>query len=102
MNIFQARDCIGNDPSVISCDCKDPNNDNPLCAANPNDGGKKTQQVRAKAYPGTRELRVVKETQGVAASICASQVTNPSAGDYAYRPAVRAIIERMQPCLKAE
>jgi hypothetical protein len=100
MNIVQARDC--SNPSVTSCDCKDANNDNPLCAPNPNNGGQKTLQVQAKAYPGTRELSVVKATQGVAASICAKQVTNPAAADYAYRPAVRAIIERMQPCLKAE
>ncbi|MCC6558316.1 MAG: hypothetical protein IT372_35695, partial [Polyangiaceae bacterium] len=92
--LLQPRDC-----SVVgtpACDC-DPNNDSPLCAPNPNDGGNPTLQVRAKAYPGTRELSVLKGigSQGVTASICPGQLTDPATGDFAYRPAIRALLERM-------
>ena len=91
------RDC--SDPNITSCDCSNPSNDNPLCETNPATGDK-TLQVRAKAYPGLRHLDVVKGVDGVAASVCPKQLTDPAAADFAYRPAVKALIERMATRLK--
>ena len=90
----QPRDCSA--LGVVSCDCE-PGNDSPLCAPNPADGGDTTLQVRAKAYPGLRELSMLKSigSQGVTASICPVQLTDPSAADFAYRPAIRALLDRM-------
>ena len=75
----------------------DPQNDSPLC--DPND---KTSQIAAKAYPSARQLAVLKGlgAQGVVSSICPSQQSDPTKADYAYRPAVRALIERVQARLK--
>lgn len=92
----QYRDCS---QGVISCDCSDPQNDNPLCDDNGASG--RTLQKRAKAYPGIRELSVLKSVQdrGIVASACPSQITNAGADDYGYRPAVGAIIERLKTAL---
>jgi len=85
------RDCT--DPTQISCDCSQPDNDNPLC--DPND---KTTQKYAKAYPGVRHLSVVKQlsSQGVVASICPKQQTTPDAPDFGYRPAMAALTEALR------
>jgi hypothetical protein len=87
----QPRDC--SNQSLVSCDCQDPQNDNPLCEPDPAQGGNRTLQVRAKAYPGIRELSLIKKLgpQGIAASICPAQLSDATAADYAYRPAVDAI-----------
>ena len=87
------RDClVSND----GCDCA-AGNDNPLC-----DPAIDTTQIRAKAYPGTRELGLLKSvgTQGVVASICPSQFSDNTQVDYAYRPAVSALIGRVKSRLK--
>jgi hypothetical protein len=95
------RDC--SDPTLTACDCADPNNDNPLCAPNPNDSGLPTLQVRAKAYPGLRELEVLKGvgSQGIVTSVCPAQLENQGAegDDFGYRPALGAVAERLQPAL---
>ncbi|MCC6553416.1 MAG: hypothetical protein IT372_10410 [Polyangiaceae bacterium] len=92
--LLQPRDCSV--PGTLACECE-PGTDNPLCAPNPDDGGESTLQVRAKAHPGLRHLSVLKGIggQGVAASICPAQVTDPASGDFAYRPAIRTLLERM-------
>lgn len=89
-----ARDC--SNPSVTGCDCTDGQNDNPLCEPNPNDGGQRTLQVRAKAYPSLRQLDVLKGASGVVASVCPAQISDPTQDDFGYRPAVKALLERMQ------
>jgi hypothetical protein len=96
------RDC--SDPAVQACDCLDPLNDNPLCAPDPTKNGARTLQVRAKAYPGLRQLNLIRDLgpQGVAASICPAQQDDPSRADYAYRPAIRALIERVGARLKLQ
>ena len=68
------------------CDSPSAESQNPLC------GPGKTQPYY-KAYPGLRHLRVIHDlgAQGMVASIC-----SPSLG-----PVMRAIVERMQPSLKA-
>jgi hypothetical protein len=53
--------------------------------------------VKAKAYPGIKELAIVKGMgdQGIAASICAKQLDDPTASDYGYRPSVKALLDRL-------
>ena len=89
------RDC--SDLSLTACDCSDPSNDSPLCAPNPSNGGARTMQVAAKAYPSPRTMRVIEGVgdQGVLTSICPAQITDPAAPNYAYRPVVQALVERM-------
>jgi len=88
------RDC--SDPNTVACDCAEPNNDNPLCALDPNTGVR-TLQVAAKAYPSPRTMQVIQSLgdQGVLTSICPAQIDDSSRTDYAYRPVVRALVERM-------
>jgi hypothetical protein len=78
----------------------------PLCQ--PTGGGAATDlQSYAKAYPGTRELEVLKglNDQGIAASIC-PKVTLSSDPDsdpsYGYNPAVAAIIDRLKSALSGK
>jgi hypothetical protein len=89
------RDC--SDPSQVSCDCTDPQNDNPLCVPDPNNNGARTLQIAAKAYPSSRTMSVVNGlgSQGVLTSICPAQTSDTTAPDYAYRPVVQALLERM-------
>jgi hypothetical protein len=97
MNLPQARDC--SDPSLSSCDCADPSNDNPVCDAGLNGN---TKQTHAKAYPGLRQLNVLKGLgdQGIVGSICPSQITDATAPDYAYRPVISSVLERVKPLLQ--
>jgi hypothetical protein len=90
----EPRDCSVQ--GVNGCDCNQ-GTDNPLC-----DPTTQTLQVRAKAYPGQRELSVLKSvgTQGVVTSICPSQIADPTRADYAYRPAVAALVARVKGRLK--
>ena len=84
------------------CDCADSKKvagGNPLC------NGEKVQ-ARAKAYPGRRQLAVLKgvQDQAIVASVCPSQLIDDKAGrrDYGYRAAVRAIIDRLKGALQGE
>ena len=90
--------CIFARPSTTpcvdtSCDCfqRKRGENNPLCADG--SGNYQQQQFYAKAYPGLRELSVIQGLgpQGLAASICARNLTDPSQQDYGYRPAVEAL-----------
>ena len=74
-------------------------NDSPLCEAGANGN---TLQTKAKAYPGVRQLRVLKGLgdQGVVGSICAGQIDNPSTPDYAYRPVVASVLDRVKDRLR--
>jgi hypothetical protein len=91
--------------STGSCDCNQAaSTDNPLCSPNPNDNMQPTLQTSAKAYPGVKNLAIAKgmASQGIVGSICAAQLTSPTnpdgspAVDYGYRPAVGALIERLE------
>ncbi len=90
------------------CDCNAdeyPKN-SPLCQypAADMDG---TQQ-RAKAYPGTRELQVLKgiASNAIVASICPKNITAMGGmaadANYGYNPAVSAIISRLKEALTAK
>ncbi len=96
MPIPEARDCT--DLGLSSCDCIEEDNDNPVCAPDPNNDNKPTLQVRAKATPGLRQLAVLKGIgdQAVIGSICAGQITDSTLPDYAYRPAVSSLLDRVK------
>jgi hypothetical protein len=51
-------------------------------------------QVRAKAYPGLRELEVLKGLgdQGIVGSICPANSRNTTAADYGARPSPRSSV----------
>lgn len=74
------------------CDC-DGKKDIPLCKP-----GAPDVQIRGKAYPTLRELGVAKElgNRGIPASLCPVQLDAPDRDDYGYRPAMRAILDRLE------
>lgn len=92
------QDCAAG--GLVSCDCDNPMNDNPLCSVDPGTGNA-TIQVYAKAYPGIRELHTLKQvgSQGIVASVCPAQLNKPTDSDYGYRPAIGAIIDRLKQAL---
>ena len=84
-------------PNPTGFDCEgcdtEPLCDDPLC--NP---ANKSEQVAAKAYPGLRELALLRgmQDQGIFASICPAETQDLTAANYGYRPAVGAIIDRLK------
>jgi hypothetical protein len=94
-NLPTPRQC---QPDDNSCDCGVASKNPPLCAATGN------QQIKAKAYPTIREFQVVRAVgdQGVIASLCPIQLSNPAAPDYGYKPAVAAIIDRLKNALTTQ
>jgi len=76
----------------------------PLCQG----GTSVNQQTSAKAYPGTRELQVLKDLgdNAIVASICPKVIkangTPQTDPNYGYNPAVGAIIERLKEALKGK
>lgn len=94
----KAKDCTAPE-NTGACDClgtaTGPEG-SPLCNG--------TTQVRGKAYPTVRELRVAKGLgdQGVVGSLCARNVSDKTAADYGYRPAVNAIVDRLGKILTAQ
>lgn len=106
----EERDCAAlraaDDPRHCDCDgavsTAAGQQSKPLCQ-DPN-GAYGTTQYYAKAYPGIRELQVLQQHgaatgNSVVSSICARNVTDPTAQDYGYRPAVASLIERLAPHL---
>lgn len=80
-------------PGFDCGDCTDAATcDNPLCQ------GATTTQVNAKAYPGVREMALLKGmgSQGIFASICPAVVDDTNSPIYGYRPAVNTIIDRLK------
>jgi hypothetical protein len=86
------REC-GN---TSGCDCStvDQGVNKPLCNG--------TAQAFGKAYPSLRELDLMRQLGGrsAVASICPRNVSDTSRADYAYRPAVRAIMQRVTQTLR--
>ncbi|KYF87878.1 hypothetical protein BE17_52840 [Sorangium cellulosum] len=107
--LFEPKDCGG---TTEGCDCReaaDVTNDSPLCQpAAGNDLAdpqpRTATQVNAKAYPGLRELELIRELgpQGIVASVCPRQLADDDAADFGYRPAIGAIVDRLKPALGAE
>jgi hypothetical protein len=62
-------------------------------------------QIKAKGYPGTRELQVLKDygSNSIVASICPKNVTaqgdEKADANYGYNPAVAAIVDRLKEAL---
>jgi hypothetical protein len=91
--------------TLTDCDCFVPDGADPSATKNPlcqdAAGAYSNVQTRAKAYPGTRELQVLQGIgdQGVVSSICPSNLTDPLASDFGYRPAIATLVHRMGPAL---
>ncbi|MCL2825481.1 MAG: hypothetical protein FWD57_15930 [Polyangiaceae bacterium] len=88
-----------------SCDCAEYDGGllaDPVCW-NRESGAYSTMQYYAKAYPGSRELAVLKGmgSQAIVASICPQNLTDPGSSDYGYRPAMDAIVNAIRPSLDA-
>jgi len=109
----KAKECM---PGDAACDCSPDKTgkldavvaaNSPLCQQGAR-GAVSATQTSAKAYPGTRELQVLKDLgdNAIVASIC-PKVSSPN-GDpksdpnYGYNPAVGAIIERLKEALKGK
>jgi len=97
----KAKDCTKL-PEGATCDCGS-SYAGPLCDPNPADGNNLTLQTRGKAYPTIREFRVAKKMgdNGVIASLCPRTLDQNNA-DYGYRPAVRAIVDRLKSVLSGQ
>ncbi|WP_437293547.1 hypothetical protein [Sorangium sp. So ce426] len=86
--------------SVTGDDCKSTEDRNsPLCKDNP-DGTDSNLQVNAKAYPGLRQLELIRNLgeQGIVGSVCPAQLDFPAEDrlDFGYRPAIGAIVDRLK------
>jgi hypothetical protein len=85
------------------CDCAGPvaMTRSPLCQ-DLNTNAYSSTQGRAKAYPGLRQLEVLRGIgpQAIVASICPANVTNMAAADFGYRPAISALISRLRVALR--
>ncbi|MEY2930408.1 MAG: hypothetical protein RL033_1157 [Pseudomonadota bacterium] len=100
------RDCSLLDPLVDNCDCFTGVNDRPLCEQAPGVSAAGNTQYWAKAFPGPRELQVLRDfgavtSNSIVASICTRNVTGITEPDYGYRPAVASIVERVKEQLGA-
>lgn len=87
-------ECAG-DPQ---CDCVTPEG-SPLCQSA--SGEYTTTQVAGKAFPGLRELEVLKglQKQAIVASVCPAnmdEATEEDAEDFGYRPAIGALIDLLK------
>jgi hypothetical protein len=89
------------------CDCNETQANldgmkNPLCQ---NGNTYDSYQRRAKAYPGTRILQVlrgIKAEQAIVASICPANVNikDKDKNDYGYTPAIQALLSRLRILLR--
>ncbi|HVZ36701.1 MAG TPA: hypothetical protein VG963_29935, partial [Polyangiaceae bacterium] len=93
--LTEPRSCAGTNDS--SCDCAEQRDDQPLCEQHPGVDAPTTTQYWAKAYPGLRELEVLKGfgDNSIVASICARNVTDLAKPDFGYRPAIASIVDRL-------
>jgi hypothetical protein len=92
--LAEPRDCSS---ASDNCDCRNGDTtNNPLCQAPSGAYGK--LQFGAKAYPGLRELELLKALgdQGIVGSICPKNTTDDKRPDYGYRPAIATLIERLR------
>jgi hypothetical protein len=95
--------CIFDLPEPLDCavpgNCLDPD-DSPVY--DPPYDQEPTLQVRAGARPGPRILSLLKSLgdQGVVASACPAQTSDPGAADFGYRPAMAAALRTLEPQIK--
>jgi hypothetical protein len=90
----EARACAAGDET---CDCS-AGFDSPLCEREPHRDRSGATQYWAKAYPGTRQLEVLRGfgENSIVASICARNVSDAARSDYGYRPAISALVDRLK------
>jgi hypothetical protein len=88
---FPSQSNVRGRPS--DCSSIESERNKPLCQAP--DGRYGTTQYHAQAYPGLRQLELLSKLgeSAVAASICPRNVDEPGREDYAYDPAVQAMID---------
>ncbi|EYF05082.1 hypothetical protein [Chondromyces apiculatus] len=89
----EAVDCAANPDG---CECV-VGNDNPLCAPDPANGGERTLRVKGKAYPGLRQLQLLRAlgNQGITGSVCPAQLDDAARADVGYAPVVDAMLDRL-------
>lgn len=90
----QPKDCSngGN-----ACDCGPGHaSDNPLCQAPTTGSASSTTQYYGKAYPGIRELEVLREVgdNAVPGSLC-PKIADPANPDFAFNPVLAPITDRL-------
>ncbi len=90
-------DCALKGP-MEQCDCFADDLDRPLCEERPGQTAPTTLQRWSKAYPGLRELEVLRDygDNSIVASICARNVDAMSQPDFGYRPAMDAVVDRLK------
>jgi hypothetical protein len=105
--LLTPRDCMSND-ATCACSADKMGKSDAVVAANSplcQGGANINQQTFAKAYPGVRELQVLKDfgDNAIVASICPKQMkpvgSAQSDPNYGYNPVVDAIIERLKEAL---
>lgn len=99
------RDCarsanVPNPKPDCNCEPGTLGNDNPVCQ-DPSTGAYGTDQLSGSAYPGLRQLALVKavDKNGALASICARHLDDVTAADRGYEAAVGALMEQIAPSL---
>jgi hypothetical protein len=91
---------------ILGCSCFVPPGADPAATHNPlcqNAAGQYSNiQTRAAAYPGIRQLQVLQGLgeQAIVASICPSNMSNSNATDFAYRPVVASLMNKIRPVLR--
>lgn len=88
----EPRTCQGD-----SCDCGG-EIESPLCEREPARSPSGDTQYWAKAYPGIRQLEVLRDfgENSIVASICARNVDDAAQPDFGYRPAITALVDRLK------
>jgi hypothetical protein len=92
-------DCTMRDAQAgEACDCYAGDLNRPLCEQTPGTSTPGTTQYWSKAFPGTRQLQVLRDygPNSIVASICARNVNVEEQPDFGYRPAIAAIVERLK------
>jgi hypothetical protein len=90
-------DCTTVEPGAEPCSCFPGDVDRPTCEQTPGASAAGTTQYWGFAYPGIRQLEVLRAQgeNGIVASVCARNVADADASDFGYRPAIDAIVERL-------
>jgi hypothetical protein len=96
--LSQPVDCSALDPANDNCGCFAGSTASPLCEQTPGVSTAGTTQYWGKATPGLRQLQVLKDLgeNSVVSSLCARNTSDPRGDDYGYRPAIGALLERLQ------
>jgi len=94
----QPKDCAALDPNVDNCACYAESNSTPLCEQTPAVSVAGTTQYWDRAYPGARQLQVLRGQgdKAVVASICPRNLSDGAAVDFGYRPALSSLLERIE------